>query len=175
MVRCWRTRAKTGIIQTEIGSVQLVILIINYASAERLGWRWRRSWICDTEHNNPNENAGYNTQPAFVIPGTKATERNTRHKKNSVPVLQNVPNRHWEVSGLIQSQYSAPHGLMTPKMPDSFLMHVDSGNHYRPGQEDVFTAPQIPQDFPRIESTRASITASEAFLRNSNLSFRVGA
>ena len=63
-------------------------------------------------------------------------------------MLQNVPNRCWEVSGLIQSQYSAPHGLMTPETPDSFLMHVDSGNHYRPGQEDVFTVPQIPRDFP---------------------------
>ena len=53
MVRCWRTRAETGIIQTEIGSVRLVMLMINYASAERLGWRWRRSWICDTERNSP--------------------------------------------------------------------------------------------------------------------------
>ena len=55
MVRCRRTRAETGIIRTEIGSIRLVILMINYASAERLGWRWRRSWICDTEHNNFNE------------------------------------------------------------------------------------------------------------------------
>ena len=52
MVRCWRTRAETGIIWTEIGSVQLVILMINYASAERLGWRRRWSWICDTERNS---------------------------------------------------------------------------------------------------------------------------
>ena len=44
-----------GIIRTEIGSVRLVILMINYASAERLGWRWRRSWICDMEHNKSEE------------------------------------------------------------------------------------------------------------------------
>ena len=52
MVRCRRTWAETGIIRTEIGSIRLVILMINYASAERLRWRWRRSWICDTERNN---------------------------------------------------------------------------------------------------------------------------
>ena len=52
MVRCRRTWTKTGIIRTEIGSVRLVILMINYASAERLGWRQRWSWICDTEHNS---------------------------------------------------------------------------------------------------------------------------
>ena len=27
------------------------MLMINYASVERLGWRRRRSWICDTERN----------------------------------------------------------------------------------------------------------------------------
>ena len=51
MVGCWRTRAKTGIVRTEKGSIRLVMLMINYASAERLGWRWRRSWICDMERN----------------------------------------------------------------------------------------------------------------------------
>jgi hypothetical protein len=90
------------------------------------------------QHAQPDENAGYNTQPTFVIPGNKAAERNARRKKGSVPVLQTVPNRRWEASGSIRSQYLAPHGLMTPETPDSFLMHVDSGNHYRPGQEDMY-------------------------------------
>ena len=90
------------------------------------------------QHAQPDENAGYNTQPAFVLPGSKAAERNARRKNGSVPVLQTVSNRRWEASGSIQSQYLAPHGLMTPEIPDSFLMHVDSGNHYRPGQGDVF-------------------------------------
>ena len=51
MVGCQRTRAKTGIVQMEKGSVRLVMLMINYVSAERLGRRWRWSWICDTECN----------------------------------------------------------------------------------------------------------------------------
>jgi hypothetical protein len=96
------------------------------------------SFSVEFQHAQPHENTGYNTQPAFVIPGSKAAERNARRKKGSVPVLQTVPNRLWEASGSIQSQYSAPYGLMTPETPDSFLMHVDSGNHYRPGQEDVY-------------------------------------
>ena len=52
MVGCRRTQAETGIVQMEIGSIRLVMLMINYASAERLGWRWRWSWICDTERNS---------------------------------------------------------------------------------------------------------------------------
>ena len=52
MVGCRRTRAETGIVRTEKGSVRLVMLMINYASAERLGRRQRQSWICDTERNN---------------------------------------------------------------------------------------------------------------------------
>ena len=52
MVGCWRTRAEMGIVQTEKGSVRLVMLMINYASVECLGQRWRWSWICDTERNN---------------------------------------------------------------------------------------------------------------------------
>ena len=52
MVGCQRTRAKMGIVRTEKGSVRLVMLMINYASAERLGQRQRRSWICDTERNS---------------------------------------------------------------------------------------------------------------------------
>ena len=52
MVGCWRTRAETGIVQTEKGSVRLVMLMINYVSVERLGWRRRRSWICDMERNS---------------------------------------------------------------------------------------------------------------------------
>ena len=55
MVGCQRTRAETGIVQTEKGSVQLVMLMINYASAERLRWRQRQSWICDTERNSWSE------------------------------------------------------------------------------------------------------------------------
>ena len=51
MVGCWRTWAETGIVQMEEGSIQLVMLMINYASAECLGWRQRQSWICDTERN----------------------------------------------------------------------------------------------------------------------------
>ena len=51
MVGCQRTRAETGIVQTEKGSVRLVMLMINYASVECLGWRQRQSWICDMEHN----------------------------------------------------------------------------------------------------------------------------
>ena len=90
------------------------------------------------QHAQPDKNTGYNTWPAFVLPGSKAAEQNARCKKGSVPVLQTVPNRCWEASGSIQSQYSAPHGLMTPEMPDSFLMHVNSGNHYRLGQEDMY-------------------------------------
>jgi hypothetical protein len=92
------------------------------------------------QHAQPDENTGYNTQPTFVIPGSEAAERNTRRKKGSVPVLQTVPNRRWEASGSIQSQYLASHGLMTPGTPDSFLMRIDSGDHYRPepGQEDMY-------------------------------------
>ena len=52
MVGCRRTRAETGIVRTEKGSVRLVMLMINYASVERLGQRQRQSWICDTERNN---------------------------------------------------------------------------------------------------------------------------
>ena len=52
MVGCQRTRAKTGIAWMEKGSVQLVMLMINYASVEHLGQRQRRSWICDTERNS---------------------------------------------------------------------------------------------------------------------------
>ena len=51
MVGCQRTRAKTEIVRTENGSVRLVILMIDYASAEHLGRRQRQSWICDTECN----------------------------------------------------------------------------------------------------------------------------
>ena len=52
MVGCQRTWAETGIVWTEKGSVQLVMLMINYASAECLRQRQRWSWICDTEHNS---------------------------------------------------------------------------------------------------------------------------
>ena len=52
MVGCRRTWAKTGIVQTEKESVQLVMLMINYASVEHLGRRQRWSWICDTESNS---------------------------------------------------------------------------------------------------------------------------
>ena len=52
MVGCRRTRAETGIVQTEKGSTRLVMLMINYASVEHLGWRQRQSWICDTERNS---------------------------------------------------------------------------------------------------------------------------
>jgi len=107
------------------------------------------SFSVGPQHAQPDENTGYNTQPSFVILGSKAAERNARRKKGSVPVLQTVPNRHWEASGSTQPQYSAPHGLMTPETPDFFMTmdSVNSGNHYRPGQEDVFAAPQISQDF----------------------------
>ena len=103
------------------------------------------SFSVGPQRAQPDENTGYNTQPAFVIPGSKAAERNARRKKGSVPVLETVPNRRWEASGSIQPQYSAPHGLMTPETPDSYMMDVDSGYYYRPGQEDVFAAPQVPQ------------------------------
>ena len=109
--------------------------------------QWPASFSVGFQHPQPDENTGYSTQPVFVIPGSKAAEQNARRKKGSIPVLQTVPNRWSEASGLIQSQYSAPHGLMTPKMPDSFLMHVDSGNHYSPRQEDMFAAPQTPRNF----------------------------
>ena len=56
MVGCQRTQAETGIVQTEKGSVRLVMLMINYASVECLGWRRRRSWICDMERNTNNLN-----------------------------------------------------------------------------------------------------------------------
>ncbi|KAF8811185.1 hypothetical protein BYT27DRAFT_7252906 [Phlegmacium glaucopus] len=98
------------------------------------------------QHAQPDENTGYNTQLAFVIPGSKAAERNARRKKGSISALQTVPNRRWEASGSIHPQYSAPHGLMTPKTPDSFLMDVDSRYHYRLGQEDMFAVPLIPRD-----------------------------
>ena len=52
MVGCRRTWAETGIVWTEKGSVRLVMLMINYASAECLGQRQRWSWICDMERNN---------------------------------------------------------------------------------------------------------------------------
>ena len=55
MVGCRRTWAETGIVRMEKGSVRLVMLMINYVSAERLQWRWRRSWICDTERNTTGE------------------------------------------------------------------------------------------------------------------------
>ena len=73
------------------------------------------SFSVGPQHAQPDENTGYNTQPTFVIPGSKAAERNARRKKGSVPVLEMVPNRGWEASGSIQPQYSAPHDLMTPQ------------------------------------------------------------
>ena len=51
MVGCRRTRAEMGIVRMEKGSVWLVMLMINYASAECLRRRRRQSWICDMEHN----------------------------------------------------------------------------------------------------------------------------
>ena len=99
------------------------------------------SFSVEFQHPQADENTSYNTQPTFVVPGSKAAERNARRKKGSIPLLQDVPNRHWEVSGSIQSQY----GLMTPETPDPSLMHVDSGNHYSPGQEDVIA--RVPRDF----------------------------
>ena len=52
MVGCRRTRAKMGIVRTEKGSIRLVMLMINYASAEHLRQRQRQSWICDMERNS---------------------------------------------------------------------------------------------------------------------------
>ena len=43
------------------------------------------SFSVGPQHAQPDENTGYNTQPAFVIPGSKAAERNARHKKGSIP------------------------------------------------------------------------------------------
>jgi hypothetical protein len=60
----------------------------------------RESFSVEFQHAQPNENTGYNTQPVFVIPGSKAAERNARRKKGSVPVLQAVPNRRCEASVL---------------------------------------------------------------------------
>ena len=51
MVGCRRTQAEMGIVWMEKGSVRLVMLMINYASAECLGQRQRQSWICDMERN----------------------------------------------------------------------------------------------------------------------------
>ena len=99
------------------------------------------SFSVEFQHAQPDKNTGYNTQPTFVIPGSKAAERNARCKKGYIPLLQDVPNRCWEASGSIQSQY----GLMTPETPDPFLMDVDSGDHYSPGQDDVVA--QVPRDF----------------------------
>ena len=59
MVGCWRTQAEMGIVRTEKGSIRLVMLMINYASVERLGRRRRRSWICDTERNKINALIAY--------------------------------------------------------------------------------------------------------------------
>ena len=36
------------------------MLMINYASAECLGWRQRQSWICDTERNIWQNNIMWN-------------------------------------------------------------------------------------------------------------------
>ena len=51
MVGCRRTWAEMGIVWTEKGSIRLVMLMINYASAEHLRRRQRWNWICDMEHN----------------------------------------------------------------------------------------------------------------------------
>ena len=91
------------------------------------------------QHAHHDENTGYNTQPSFVIPGSKAAERNARRKKGSISVLQTVPNGHWGVSGSISPQYSAPHGLMAPETPDSSNMDIDSRNYH--------PAPHMPRDF----------------------------
>ena len=40
-----------GIVRTEKGSIRLVMLMIDYASVERLRRRRSWSWICDTECN----------------------------------------------------------------------------------------------------------------------------
>ena len=67
MVGCWRTQAETGIVWMEKGSVRLVMLMINCASAERLGQRQRQSWICDTERNSLGKTLGIMMILAFLI------------------------------------------------------------------------------------------------------------
>ena len=59
MVGCQRTQAEMGIVQTEKGSIRLVMLMINYASAECLGRRQRQSWICDMERNMQQKHENY--------------------------------------------------------------------------------------------------------------------
>ena len=66
MVGCWRTWAEMGIVWMEKGSVRLVMLMINYASVERLGRRQRQSWICDMEHNSWSSNITSCTLPFSV-------------------------------------------------------------------------------------------------------------
>ena len=84
MVGCWRTWAETGIVQMEKGSIQLVMLMINYASVECLGQRWRRSWICDTECNKmkdkPSAHVAANVK---LSPGKKEKVCSTHVNKKS--------------------------------------------------------------------------------------------
>ena len=72
-----------GIIRMEIGSVRLVILMINYASAERLGWRQRRSWICDMERNKFGQRSGHKIGGSEVCLGSYIVTRGQGEQRES--------------------------------------------------------------------------------------------
>ena len=107
MVGCRRTWAKTGIVRMEIGSVQLVMLMINYASVERLGWRRRRSWICDTERNTANlckivDKAqisidGHGNRPVARMRSPSSTERGPHSEWGSLISMSSAVS--WSISG----------------------------------------------------------------------------
>ena len=48
------------------GSIRLVMLMINYASVEHLGWRQRWSWICDMEHNTSPPASRFNDKKTWT-------------------------------------------------------------------------------------------------------------
>lgn len=109
------------------------------------------SFSAQPQYPNPDENldaGGYNhTQPSFVVPGSKAAERNARRKKQVVPVLETVPNHLWENLGPTWPFYSAYHGLMSPKTPGSYMMPMDIDSegyltHHKPTHHNTFPAPR---------------------------------
>jgi len=73
------------------------------------------SFSVGSQHAQPDENTGYNTQPSFVILGSKAAERNARRKKGIVPVLQTVPD--------IVARYLSL-GVLSGVLPDSRLFLI---------------------------------------------------
>ena len=107
LIKILRSILILGIVFLErVASTRLVLVNIPFAPSQLptllrltvLGIMYQpASFSVAPQHAHHDENTGYNTRPSFVIPGSKAAERNARHKKGSISVLQTVPNRHWGV------------------------------------------------------------------------------